>query len=385
MTLVEDILNGKYFAVGSRERLKAVLISLVLLLAAIIMLADVYESIVQRYYAMAWIEGLSIAVLLITYMLFPKYISLQTTIYSTVFALCFLIIISLSIPGAHPKFALFWLATLPIYIFFFLGLDLGMKWTGIVVLSLVLTTANCAYEWIPPLYTLEFMIQITVGYIAISYLLYSLENERQEYEESLLRSVKAREVLLKEVHHRTKNNMQVMMALLETQAFKIDDPKYKKIFQSHVERLKAMALVHEHLYSGETYDRVEIGEYLKDITANLQGLTKHKITTDIDNVVIDMKTAMNLGLVYNEAISNAMEHAYQKDETGDIEVSLKRMEGKCVLSVKDYGKGFDADKKHQTLGMTLMKDISRSMNSQEMEIENENGTEVKVYCTLNEE
>ena len=385
MKFIENVLNGKYFAIGSRERLKAVLISLVLLLAMTIMIADVYESIVQGYVTMAWIESLSIVVLLVNYISFPKYLSLQKTIYSTVFVLCFLIVVSLTVPGAHPEFALFWLATLPIYIFFFLGLDLGMKWSIFVVSSLVLTTLNCAYGWVTPIYTFEFMIQITVGYIAISYLLYSLEKERQEYEKNLLRSVEKRDILLKEVHHRTKNNMQVMMALLDTQAFKIDNPKYKKMFQSHVERLKAMALVHEHLYSGERYDKVEIGEYLKEITQHLQGLTEHTIITDIDKVVLNMKTAMNLGLVYNEAISNAIAHAYKEEESGIIKVSLKRMEEECVLSVKDYGKGFDAGKKHQTLGVTLMKDISRSLSSQQMKIEQENGTEVKVFCRLNEE
>ena len=385
MDLVEDILNGKHFPLSSRERLKATLVSLTLLLAAFIMLIDVYESIVQEYFVMSVIESLAMVIFIFTYLLFPRYISLQTAIYITVSVLGFLFIVSLTVMGANPHFALFWLSTLPVYIFFFLGLEQGFRWTIVAVGALILTTLNTVYAWYPPLYKVDFLIQLTVGYIAISYLLYSLEKERQGYEESLLSTVKDKEVLLKEVHHRTKNNMQVMMALLDTQAFKTDDPKYKKIFQSHVKRLKSMALVHEHLYSGETYDTVKIDAYLTDITDNLQNLTQHKIITDIDNVIVDMKTAINLGLVYNEAMSNVIEHAYEEGEIGDIEVSLKRMDGKCVLIVKDYGKGFDTDKKYNTLGVTLMKDISRSLNSQEMEIDNKNGTEIKVYCTLNEE
>ncbi len=382
MTLVDDILNGKHFPLGSRERLKATLVSLVLILAALIMVIDVYESILLGYGAMAWIEGISASVLFVTYLLFPRYISLQSTIYSAVVTLCFLIILSLTIVGAHPYFALFWLATLPIYIFFFLGLEVGMKWSVGVVFVLILTTLNSVFEWIPPLYQYEFLIQLTVGYIAISYLLYSLENERQEYENSLIDSVKEREVLLKEIHHRTKNNIQVMMALLDTQSFKIDDPKYKKMFRSHVDRLKTMALVHEHLYSGETYETVEIDKYLKEITDHWQSLTKHRISTDIENLVLNMKLAMNLGLVYNEALSNAIEHAYGGDEEGEIEVSLKRAGEKCVLSVKDYGEGFDATANYKTLGVTLMQDISRSLESNGMEIESENGTEIRIYCTL---
>lgn len=385
MDLVEEILNGKHFLQGSREKLKATLVSLTLLLAVFIMLIDVSESIVQKYFSMSVIESLTMLIFVFTYILFPKYISLQTTIHITVSVLGFLFIISLTVMGANPYFALFWLSTLPVYIFFFLGLKEGFKWTLLAIAALVLTTLNTVYSWYPPLYKVEFMIQITVGYIAVSYLLYLLEKERQGYEESLLSSLNEREILLKEVHHRTKNNMQVMMALLDTQALKTDDLKYKKIFQSHVERIKSMALVHEHLYSGETYDTVKIDEYLKDITDNLQNLTQYKILTDIDNVIVDMKTAINLGLVYNEAMSNVIEHAYEEGEIGDIEVSLKRMDGKCVLIIKDYGKGFDTDKRYNTLGVTLMRDISRSLNGQEMEINNKNGTEIKIYCTLNEE
>ena len=382
MDLVKDILNGKHFPLGSRERLKATLVSLTLLLAAFIMLIDVSENIEQDHFAMSIIESFTFIVFVTTYFLFPRYISLQTSIYITVSVLMFLFIISLTVMGANPQFALFWLATLPVYIFFFLGLKQGFTWTMVAVGTLVLTVLNTVFAWYPPIYTFDFLIQLTVGYIAISYLLYSLEKERQGYEESLLRILKDKEILLKEVHHRTKNNMQVMMALLDTQAFKTDDPKYKKIFQSHVERLKSMALVHEHLYSGDTYDMVRIDAYLNDITMNLQNVTKHKIITDIDNVTVDMKTAMNLGLVYNEALSNAIEHAYKEDEAGDIIVTLNEMGGKCILRVKDHGKGFDTTKTYQTLGLTLMKDISRSLYDDEMVIEHKNGTEIIVYCNL---
>jgi len=385
MKLNEDILNGKHFPLGSRERLKATLISLVLLLAIIIMVIDVYESIVQRYYVMSVIEGSSAIIFCFVYALFPQNFSLQTTIHMALSVIGFLFLISLTIHGANSQFALFWLATLPVYIFFFLGLKRGKTWTIVVVGSLIMTTINAIYEWQSPLYTVDFLIQLTVGYIAISYLLYSLEKERQGYEENLLRTVKAKEVLLKEVHHRTKNNMQIMIGLLDTQSMKIDNSKYKKMFQSHVERLKSMVLVHEHLYAGETYETVDIHKYLEEITQNLQRLTSHTIVTDIDHITLNMKVAMNLGLFFNEAVVNAIEHAYAEGETGNIEVSFKRIENKCLLIVKDYGKGFDAEKTYNTLGVTLMKDLSNALDNENIEINTKNGTEIKVYCTLEKE
>ncbi len=384
MKLNEDILNGKHFPLGSRERLKATLISLMLLLAIMIMLIDVYESISQGYYAISVIEGTSAIIFCFVYALFPQKLSLQTTIHMALPVIGFLFIISLTIHGANPQFALFWLSTLPVYIFFFLGVKRGLTWTIVVVTALLITAVNAIFKWYPPLYTVDFLIQLTVGYIAISYLLYSLEKERQGYEESLLSTVKDKEILLKEVHHRTKNNMQIMIGLLDTQSFKIDDPKYKKMFQSHVDRLKAMSSVHEHLYIGKTYETVEIDTYLDQITQNLQGLSRHNIVTDIDAIVLDMRMAMNLGLVFNEAVSNAIEHAYEDDEVGEIKVSLKRRgDEKCLLIITDHGKGYDNKKTYKTLGITLMKDISTSLHNENIEIQSDqNGTEVKIYCSL---
>ena len=382
MTLVEDILNGKHFPVAGRERLKATLISLVLLLATFIMIIDIYESIVGGHYAMSGIESFAIVVFIVVYILFPKHISLYHTTVITVAVLAALVILSLSVPGANPYFALFWLATIPIYVFFFFGLRIGMYWTSIIVVVLVMTMIYSILNTTTALYSYDFLLQLTVGYIAISYLLYSLENERQEYEKSLIKSVKQREILLKEVHHRTKNNMQIMMALLDTQSFKIDDLKYKKMFRSHVDRLKTMALVHEHLYVGESYESVAIDKYLQEITNNIQQLTEHTIVSDIEPLILNMKLAMNLGLIYNEALSNALEHAYEKDEKGIIEVSLKREEGRCILKIKDHGKGFDKNADYKTLGLTLMKDIGNSLGSDAIEIKNNDGTEIQIYCTL---
>ena len=384
MRLVEDILNAKHFPLGSRERLKATLISLTLLLAILIVVIDIYESIVQGYYTMSFIEGGSVVILSITYWLFPQKISLQNTIDSTLPVLGFLFIISLTVHGANPQFTLFWLSTLPVYIFFFLGLKLGIMWTVIAVGALVVTAINAMFGWYPPLYHVDFLIQLTVGYIAISYLLYSLEKERQGYEQSLENTVRIKEILLKEVHHRTKNNMQIMIGLLDTQSFKIEDLKYKKIFQSHVDRLKAMSLVHKHLYTGETYETVEIDKYLKEIAQHLQKLTRHKIDIYIDAIVLDMRMAMNLGLVFNEAVSNAIEHAYEDDEIGEISVSLKHTDTeKCLLTIRDYGKGFDTEKTYNTLGVTLMKDISTSLDDENIAIQSDkNGTEIKIYCAL---
>ena len=106
------------------------------------------------------------------------------------------------------------------------------------------------------------LIQLLFFYPLITYIIYILKKERDISEKKLQDSIENNKLLFKEVHHRTKNNMQVIMGLLETQSFKIDDPKYKKMFQAHVERIKSMSFVHENLYKDTLHDEVDMHKYL---------------------------------------------------------------------------------------------------------------------------
>ena len=118
MHIQDKLLRVNHFPIRSRDRLKATLINLVLLLATLVMLIDVYGSLIHGYYMMSLIEGASAIIFMITYALFYYTITLKTTITIVLTVLSFLFIVSLSIPGENPHLALFWLATLPIFIFF---------------------------------------------------------------------------------------------------------------------------------------------------------------------------------------------------------------------------------------------------------------------------
>jgi len=219
--------------------------------------------------------------------------------------------------------------------------------------------------------------------MTISYLLYVLERERYGYECSLESSIKDREILLKEVHHRTKNNMQIMISLLDTQSFKIDDPKYKAIFQSHINRISSMAKIHEHLYGGKSFERIEVDRYLYELTNNLNSLASHNIIAHFDPLTLDMGRAINISLVFNELLTNAIEHAYS--ESGIIEVSLLSYEDGYLLQIKDYGRGFDTTQNYSSLGLTLVQDLVKILSSRPIEYISDEGTEVRVYCDMLEE
>jgi two-component sensor histidine kinase len=330
------------------------------------------------------VEMFIVFTLMIAYLIFPHYISINATSYMILGALTFLLAISLVVPDKDPELSLFWLASLPIFVFFFLGVDKGIRWSTNMFIVLLLIPLFSFMTGIKFVYGWELLSQIVLGYLVVSYMLYIIESERSSYEERLAVALAENQMLFKEVHHRTKNNMQVIMGLLETQSFKIDNPKYKKMFETHVDRLKAMSLMHKNLYTNHSYEEVDIQEYLEGIAQNLKTYTQHKIMTNIDPIMVDMKIAMNIGLIFNEAVTNAIEHAFEESEKGEINVAFKHIGERCVFIIHDNGKGFDTEKTYQSLGMTLIKDLSSTLMNSSLMIKKSEGTLIKIYFNLEE-
>ena len=298
-------------------------------------------------------------------------------------ALTFLLSMSLIVPDQDPELSLFWLASLPIFVFFFLGVEKGIRWSTNMFIVLLFIPLFSYVSGVKFVYEWELLSQIVLGYLVVSYMLYIIESERSSYEDKLNVALEENKILLKEVHHRTKNNMQVVMSLLEAQSFKIDDPKYKKMFEAHVDRLKAMSLIHKNLYSNHSYEEVDIQEYLEEIAQNLQTYTEYTINTDIDPIVLDMKTAMNLGLIFNEAVTNAIEHAFDGDN-GTINISFKQKGERYSLLIKDNGKGFDTSKTYKSLGLTLIKDLSATLTNSTIVIDGTEGVTIKIFFNKEE-
>ncbi|MEA3434585.1 MAG: sensor histidine kinase [Campylobacterota bacterium] len=378
-----EILKGKYFPLKSRDRLRATMVNLFILVGVSIILFYAYENLLQGYYAMLVVEMLIVFTLMVAYLVFPHYVNINHTSYMILGALTFLIAMSLVIPDKDPELSLFWLASLPIFVFFFLGVRKGIRWSinMFVILLFIplfsfITGIKFVYEW-------ELLSQIVLGYLIISYVLYIIESERSSYEERLNVALEENKILFKEVHHRTKNNMQVIMGLLESQSFKIDDPKYKKMFETHIDRLKAMSLMHKNLYTNHSYEEVDIQQYLEGIAQSLQTYTTHRISTDISPIIVDMKIAMNIGLIFNEAVTNSIEHAFSDDQ-GEIDVQFKHIGKRYVLIIKDNGKGFDTTQTYKSLGMTLIKDLATTLPNGNVTINGKNGVLIEVYFNLEE-
>ena len=254
MNFVEaEILKGKHFTPKSRERLRATMVNLFVLTGSFVILLYAYENFTQGYYVMLAIELIIVFALVITYLIFPYYVNTKQASYIILAALTFSLAVSFVVPDKDPELSLFWLASLPIFVFFFLGVDNGIRWSTNMFIILLLIPFASFISGIKFVYEWELLSQILLGYLVVSYMLYIIESERSSYESRLAVALEENQMLFKEVHHRTKNNMQVIMGLLETQSFKIDDPKYKKMFETHVDRLKAMSLMHKNLYTNQGY------------------------------------------------------------------------------------------------------------------------------------
>lgn len=187
-------------------------------------------------------------------------------------------------------------------------------------------------------------------------------------EAQLRSSVDEKELLLREVHHRVKNNLQVISSLLDLQAGQLRDARDLELIRDSRQRIRSMALIHEQLYRHDDLSRVALGPYLENIAAHLfrsYGVEPGRIVLRcrLSSVPIDLDRAVACGLIVNELISNSLEHAFGAEEKGEIQLTLQDLpsvgeedaEGSIRLEVADDGAGFDveADPAH-SMGLELV-------------------------------
>ncbi len=370
---------------SSKEYLKALILSLVLLVSVLLMGIDVYGSLKSDFAPMAWVESLLIISNVLLYFSFPKFISLDKAITIFTGLVIFFILLSLTLPGYNQAFVLFALAMVPASLFFLLGLETGVRWSIVIIVLIFISALNALMGWITPVFNASLLMEVNIAYAVITYFYYRLEKERVDYERQLAKTIKEKNILLREIHHRAKNNLQTIMGLLESQAMRVEDKTCKKLLRSQRHRLQSMSLLHQNLAHETSYKKVNMSEYLTQIVNNLQKTTDHVLDVKIEHFRLGMSKGINLGLLLNEAVSNAIEHAYPKDRIGRIEVNLERQANHCRLSVRDFGEGFDAGINYSSLGLVLMEDIVQFFPEGALMFDFENGTEVIVEFNLNKE
>jgi PAS domain S-box-containing protein len=211
--------------------------------------------------------------------------------------------------------------------------------------------------------------------------------ERKEAEQQLKAALAEKETLLRELYHRTKNNMQVIIALLEMHGASESDPRIQQIFLETTNRILSMALVHQKLYQSQSLSSIDLGEYLTDLVLTLgrsYRVDSDYITFDIqtEEIPVLIDTAIPCGLLINEILSNALKHAFPEGGKGEIKVHLSRNEEETILlEIADNGVGFPPGVdiyKSPTLGMRLITGIAESQLGGKVEMESKNGVSWRI-------
>jgi PAS domain S-box-containing protein len=193
--------------------------------------------------------------------------------------------------------------------------------------------------------------------------------ERKRTEKAMAASLHEKELLLQEIHHRVKNNLQVISSLLNIQKSFIKDEGFNNIIEESRDRIRSMALLHEKLYQSKDFNRIDFGNYINDLASELITAYSHlnkkimlEIESDHSPVTIDL--GISLGLILNELISNCIKHAFKEKTEGTINIYFRENKNRCFsLRVKDNGNGFAKDFDFENTG-TLGLEIVRSLADQ---------------------
>jgi len=210
--------------------------------------------------------------------------------------------------------------------------------------------------------------------------------ERKQAEEQIKESLKEKEVLLKEVQHRVKNNLQVISSLLDLQTEYFTDKKAIGVFKETHNRVRSMALIHEQLYQSKHLARVDFAEYIRNLGTYLfqsYGVKSEAVSlkVGVDNVFLDVDTAITCGLIINELVSNSLKYAFNGRKKGEIGISLRSDNGNgFTLTVRDNGVGFPKHldfRKTKSLGLQLVNALTNQLGGA-IRLNREGGTEFRI-------
>jgi len=202
-------------------------------------------------------------------------------------------------------------------------------------------------------------------------------NELEHSNEEIQKQNLENKTLLNEVHHRVKNNLQVVSSLMNLHSAKCENEKDKAIFTNCKDRIIAMSMIHEQLYKKENLSSIKLSNYLEEICYTLsiayQIQTKIKFNLAIQEVTLNLEKTIPFGLIINELLVNAIKHAYP-NEKGSIDITITEI-NKCIkISVADYGVGFDLNKKTESLGNDLVETLIEQLDGELNVVSNNKGT-----------
>lgn len=196
-----------------------------------------------------------------------------------------------------------------------------------------------------------------------------IERQRNELQERVVRELQS-EILLREVHHRVKNNMQVICSMLDLQSRRLNDIRQRAVFTDCRERIRAMSLIHERLYATHCYDRIEFADYLREmvpliVESNIPDTTQVHIDIDVKPLDVSLDLASPLALIASEILLNSIKHGFHGRSDCKLQVILDREGPDCRLTISDDGPGIEPttqDRAPESLGMQLIDALIRQIH-----------------------
>lgn len=205
----------------------------------------------------------------------------------------------------------------------------------------------------------------------------------------LTQALKEKEILLKEVHHRVKNNMQVISSILNLQSSYVKDSYALSLLKDCQNRIKSMAFIHESLYQNKNLTEVNFAEYISSLTKNLvhsysTEIKNIKLLLNLKNVYLNLDASISCGLILNELISNSLKYAFPNNKAGIIFVNLSVKDKLVNIEIGDNGIGINENldiKKTPTLGLQLVNTLVEQINGK-IKVERKNGTKFNIEFNI---
>ena len=194
---------------------------------------------------------------------------------------------------------------------------------------------------------------------------------RKLMEETIRESLEEKGLLLREIHHRVKNNLQIIISLFNLQSHYVDDQKAFEALKEGQDRIKSMALIHERFYQNEGLSRIDFDDYIKRLIDNLFlsfNVSPERInyTIEAEKISLDIDTAVPCGLIINELVSNTLKHAFKETDRGEVKIVFKQSgNGTLTLTVSDNGKGLPEGfviEEVDSLGMQLINALANQLD-----------------------
>jgi len=208
--------------------------------------------------------------------------------------------------------------------------------------------------------------------------------DRKLAEEKIKQSLHEKEVLLKEVHHRVKNNLQIISSILNLQSSTISDKYILDLLKNSQDRIRSMSLIHELLYQTKDFSTINFLEYIRSISTNLfQSYNQNQnidLVLELQPVALDLDLAIPCGLIINELITNSLKYAFEITGSGEVKIILSQSDDEVKLIIEDNGKGFPSTidfRDTESLGMQLVVSLVDQIDG-EIKLESDSGTKYEL-------